>query len=47
MANGIYKKFKEGLMNKEFDLDTDTISGREYGSSNRSLSLGWRSHRIF
>jgi|TARA_R110002020_G_scaffold72542_1_gene186618 hypothetical protein len=26
MANGIYKKFKEGLMNKEYDLDTDTIN---------------------
>ena len=25
MANGIYTKFKEGLMNKEYDLNSDTL----------------------
>jgi len=25
MSNGIYAKFKEGVMNKEYDLNTDTL----------------------
>ena len=25
MSNGIYTKFKQGLMNKEYDLDTDIL----------------------
>jgi|3_EtaG_2_1085321.scaffolds.fasta_scaffold31187_3 hypothetical protein len=25
-GNGIYTKFKEGLMNKEYDLNTDTLN---------------------
>jgi hypothetical protein len=39
MANGIYTKFKEGLMNKEYDLDTDVLKLALLSGSCYSVNL--------
>jgi hypothetical protein len=39
MSNGIYTKFKEGLMNKEYDLDTDVLKLALLSGSCYSVNL--------
>lgn len=38
MANALYDTFKEGLLNKEFDLDTDTIKATLIDSADYTYS---------
>jgi hypothetical protein len=38
MANALYDTFKEGLLNKEFDLDTDTIKATLIDSADYTFS---------
>jgi len=38
MANSLYDTFKEGLLNKEFDLDTDTIKATLIDSGDYTYS---------
>lgn len=38
MANALYDTFKQGLLNKEFDLDTDTIKATLIDSADYTYS---------